>query len=269
MRWLAIAIQFLTIVSVPSASGFATPKDMARSAAFFPLVGAFQGLLFFTAFPLLKIFPADIVGAFIIAMLIISNAGFHVDGLSDTFDALSVKSTGDRQKDIERRLSVMKDSTTGAIGVVGVVITILMKYLFVSHILGSYPIVIASSVLFLMPMLSKWSMLFAMFHGNPARQDGIGQIFINNIRLNTLFQASILMSLIYLTVSGLINASVLNLIGFFFIFSGMLYVFSLLSVRFFKKKFGGLTGDTLGAIHEGSEIIFLMGASIWLQHFIS
>jgi len=34
------------------------------------------------------------------------------------------------------------------------------------------------------------------------------------------------------------------------------------------RKFGGLTGDTLGAQSELSEILFLMVASSWLQHSI-
>lgn len=46
----------------------------------------------------------------------------------------------------------------------------------------------------------------------------------------------------------------------------VLYIFSLAAVKFCSRQFGGLTGDNLGAISEVSEIVFLMAASIWLQH---
>jgi cobalamin synthase len=42
-----------------------------------------------------------------------------------------------------------------------------------------------------------------------------------------------------------------------------LYVLCLLAVRFFRGQFGGLTGDTLGAVGEIAEIIFLMVVLIW------
>jgi len=47
-----------------------------------------------------------------------------------------------------------------------------------------------------------------------------------------------------------------------------LFLFSLLSVWFFRQKFGGLTGDNFGAIHEISEILILFMVIQWLQRFI-
>jgi len=44
------------------------------------------------------------------------------------------------------------------------------------------------------------------------------------------------------------------------------YLFSFASVKFFEKKFDGLTGDNLGAISEISGILILGGLSIWLRH---
>ena len=70
-------------------------------------------------------------------ILIVSNGGFHLDGLADTFDALSVKSSGDHAADRERRLRVMKDSTTGAIGVIAIVMTMLLKFLFLNNLFSS------------------------------------------------------------------------------------------------------------------------------------
>jgi adenosylcobinamide-GDP ribazoletransferase len=43
----------------------------------------------------------------------------------------------------------------------------------------------------------------------------------------------------------------------------VLYMFSFMSVKFCRKRFGGITGDNLGAISEISEILFLMLISLW------
>jgi cobalamin synthase len=45
---------------------------------------------------------------------------------------------------------------------------------------------------------------------------------------------------------------------------GMLYGFGVLFAQFCKKRFGGLTGDTLGALGEASEVIYLIAVATWL-----
>lgn len=267
MTRLIAAFQFLTIIPL-RVKGDVSEKDMAGGAVFFPLVGAFQGLIMFTSLLLIKIFPSDITACLVLSMLIMSNGGFHLDGLSDTFDALAVKASGDWKKDIEKRLSVMKDSSIGAIGVVAAVITILLKYLFISRILEEHLTLTACSVLFLMPVFSKWVMVIAMYHGVSARKDGLGRIFIDNIKINTVIISSLLVLLIYALVFYLNKASGLRGMALFFILSALFYVMSVLSARFFKRRFGGITGDTMGAAAEVSEIVFLMVTYIWLRQSI-
>jgi cobalamin synthase len=59
-----------------------------------------------------------------------------------------------------------------------------------------------------------------------------------------------------------------GVITLFLVLLVVFYSFCLLSAKFFKDRFGGLTGDTLGAAGEISEIIYLLVISIWLQHSI-
>lgn len=270
MRELLLAFQFLTIIPI-KVKGHISEKEMAQSAAFFPLAGAFQGLLaLLSAFLFLKIFSPEITAGLIILILIISNGGFHLDGLADTFDAIAVKSTGDRETDIEKRLSVMKDSTTGAIGVVAIVFVILLKFLFIRNILSNYSIFTGYSIVFLMPIFPKWTMIAAMYHGTPARQDGLGRIFLSNVKINTVVFSSLLVIVLYILTAEL---HLLKIYGtsniiVFVVLSATLYIFSLLAVRFCTKRFNGLTGDNLGAISETSEILFLMVITAWLQHYI-
>jgi adenosylcobinamide-GDP ribazoletransferase len=270
MKKLLLAFQFLTIVPV-RVKGTFSEREIAHSAAFFPLTGAFQGLLaVLSAVLFLKIFPSEVVAGLIILILIMSNGGFHLDGLADTFDAIAVKSTGNAEQDIEKRLAVMKDSTTGAIGVVAIVSAILLKFLFISSLFTNSSIFTVCSMLFLMPVFSKWIMVTAMHHGTSARQNGLGRIFLNNVNMSTVVFSSLLVIVLYILVAELHllkvygTGSITLLITLF----AILYMFSFMAVRFCNKRFNGLTGDNLGAMSEISEILFLMVITIWLRHFI-
>jgi len=114
MKKMLLAIQFLTIIPV-TVKGDVSEEDMVGSTAFFPLAGACQGLMMAATAALLgRFFDAAVVCGFVILAHIVSNGGFDLDGLADTADALSVKSSGNAAADIEKRLLVMKDSTIGA-----------------------------------------------------------------------------------------------------------------------------------------------------------
>ena len=67
------------------------------------LVGLLQGiLLVLTDYVSGIFFHQDLVIAIVLLMLVLSNGGFHLDGLADTFDAIAVKSSGDFEKDKEK-----------------------------------------------------------------------------------------------------------------------------------------------------------------------
>ena len=270
MRQLLLALQFLTILPV-KIRGTVTETDISGSAVFFPVAGAFQGLLAVcTALLSINFFSSEITSGLVLLTFMVINGGFHIDGLADTFDALAVKSSGDLTADREKMLSIMKDSTTGAIGVIAIVMTILLKFLFLNNLL-TLPLSTSSYVfLFLMPVFSKWAMVLTMYHGNSARQNGLGKMFIDNITLIKVVFVSLLLIFFYAAADMLYlhKAYGAGSIILFFVLLAIFYIFSLLSAKFFAKRFGGLTGDTIGAAGEISEILFLMVASLWLQHSI-
>jgi adenosylcobinamide-GDP ribazoletransferase len=270
MRQLLLAFQFLTIVPV-KVPGRITEQDVAGSAAFFPLVGAFQGLA--TAIPavlLMKVFPADITAGLVLFLLILSNGGFDLDGLADTFDALAVKSFGDPERDRAKRLLVMKDSTTGAMGVIALAVTILLKFVLMRRFLTDFPALAAAAFFFLMPVFSKWINVPAMHHGVSARNDGLGKIFIEHAGWSSvIISTAIVISLCVIVSSlGLLGVSPVTLLEFCALSVAAFYLFCLLAVQFLSKRFGGLTGDHFGAVTEISEILFLLASYVWLQHSI-
>jgi len=259
-----LAFQFLTIMPL-KVKGNISEREIAQSATFFPVVGAFQGLLILLSASLLSnVLPSEIVSGLIILILITSNGGFHLDGLADTFDALSVKSSGNEAIDRQNRLSVMKDSATGAIGVTAIVLTILLKFLLIKNLLATYTFPLVSYfMLFLMPVFSKWSMIPAIFHGKSARQDGLGKIFIDNIGSKEFLLSTTVTVGCWFVLS--FTLSPVSHLPFLLLTLFVLYISSFSATRFFDKKFNGLTGDNLGAISEISEVLFLMMTLIWLR----
>ncbi len=269
MRSIILAIQFLTIIPL-RVKGDVTERDMARCAAFFPIVGALQGLILLVSARLLgATFPADISSAFIVAIAIITSGGFHLDGLADTFDALAVKSSGDATLDREKRLAVMKDSSTGAIGVVAVVTVLLLKLVLIRNELASPVPLTSLLVLFLMPVFSKWIMVPAIYHGTSARKDGLGRILIDDSSPSQIALATSIAILLFCVVFCAPVAQYNKLHGIlFFILLPAGYIFALMAEAFCSARFGGLTGDNLGALSELSEILYLAGSFLWLQHSI-
>lgn len=270
MKPFLLAFQFLTIIPV-TISGGISGKDLSRSTAFFPVVGALQGLLAAViARASLAEFSGETASVLAIAGLILCNGGFHLDGLADTFDALAVKSAGDERKDRDKRLAVMKGSTTGAIGVVAVVLVILLKFVFMHELLTKAPADAASSLLFLMPVFSKWVMVPSLYMGTSARQDGLGKAFIDSVTVRAVAYSSLFLLLFCAMTASLHLYKVFGAgtLALFFSLYAAFAVFSFITVRFCTRRFGGLTGDIFGAINEISEILFLFVTVLWLPRSI-
>lgn len=268
MRQFLLALQFLTILPV-RVKGEISETEVARSSAFFVFIGLLQGIFLLILLRLgERLFHPDLTILIILFGMVISNGGFHLDGLADTFDALAVKSTGDFEVDKEKRLSVMKDSATGPIGVTALIFAILLKFFSLKNIAYLTPLLYYSSVL-LMPVFSKWTMSVAMFHGKAARNNGLGKLFIGGITIRELLLSTFILFatcvLIYIFFEYYLPDGWL----FFCVaMTGALYILTSLWLYICNKKFGGSTGDTLGALSEITEIVFLFVVIIWSRLFI-
>jgi adenosylcobinamide-GDP ribazoletransferase len=255
MRKIFLAFQFLTIIPVQD-TGNVSGEEMGRTTAVFPLVGFAEGVvLAFLASLFLKVFPAELTNALLVLILVIMNGGFHLDGLSDTFDA--VASRGDQGK----KLEIMKDSTVGPMGVISIVMTLLLKYVLLNTVSFQSATVAYLMTILSMPVLSRWAMVTAAFYSSPAKKDGLGRLFIEHTGARQLISATVaaivLMSIVCTMVSQF------SLLMFYVMFAmPVLYAFSFGAVWFFRRMFGGMTGDSFGAVNELAVLIFLLSAVI-------
>lgn len=236
-----IAILFLTHIPLPQME--LDENKIASALPFFPLVGAVVGVIItLVCFLGQKILPYRTVAGVLVTTIIILTGGMHLDGFADTMDGIFCY--GNREK----KLTVMKDSRTGAYGVVGIVLTILLKYLFISSLSQDYLV----PALISFPVLSRWMMVFSIVFYPYARENGLGKAFSIGKGPQSFMVASIFTILVtYLAAGfeGLITTVGVFIMGFLFI----KYIFS---------QLGGMTGDTYGAINEFCEVIALMIFSV-------
>ncbi len=245
MKEFLSALQFLTIIPVRI-------KDMdehklSRSMVYFPVVGLLLGLVLLginSLFLNLNFaeLPTDII---LVISLAILTGGIHLDGLADTADAFLSR------KNKEDMLTIMRDSHIGVMGVLALISVILLKISFL------YSISIYSKIaaLFLMCILSRWSMVFAIFLFPYARKEGKAKIFIQGINFKIFILATIItFACVFLLLR---TAGVLVFI--------IVSIFTYLAGKFISSKIGGITGDTLGALCEINEVLILLTVAVFTR----
>ena len=281
LRRILLAYGFLTIL--PGLGRVAVePGDTGGSTSYYPLVGLTLGALFipFGLLGGLSDFALSIV--LCVFSLFISRA-LHADGLVDTFDGFL---TGKRGKD--GILMVMKDSRLGALGFVGAFSVYLLKIallydilaagrshasLFVGGVLagsawrtgflgilfsrfgagGTYvpmpSVGRVPLVLSIAPALSRGGVPFACaLFPYAGSEKGLGKSFVESVGFRQPI-ASFLLLEVFCSFSGNLACLLLPPILFLF-WAG----WGILCVR----KIGGMTGDTLGAGIELSELFSLV-----------
>ncbi|MDD5027341.1 MAG: adenosylcobinamide-GDP ribazoletransferase [Candidatus Omnitrophica bacterium] len=238
MNSFFLALQFLTVI--PLKIKGVTEEKLARATLYFPLVGLLIGLVLAQINLGLFIlnFPSLAISIILIVFLVGLTGGLHLDGLSDSADAF----LSGRSK--EEMLNIMRDPHTGVMGVLSIICAILLKI----GLLYSLPTPARTSALLLMCVLSRWSAVLAMFAFAYARQEGKAGVFIRGITPK-IFLVSLISAFIFALViwqlKGLIALAIV---------SGCAY----LSGSFTNRRIGGITGDTLGATIELTEIAVLL-----------
>lgn len=240
MSFLA-AFQFLTSLPLPRRRDV-SPGEIGRATAYFPVVGLLIGIILAGLNWLLSlILPAAVVNALLLVVLVIITGALHLDGLSDTCDGIAVN------KPVAERWRVMRDSRAGAFGIVGVVLLLLVKYV----ALNSVPPMLMTATLLLMPVVSRWAMVYAIFVYPYAHPAGLGTAFKQATRWPQFTAATIITLVVAAALCPLLSSA-----GLLVVF-GVWVITAVFSV-YLKHKFAGLTGDTYGAINEVAEVMALI-----------
>jgi adenosylcobinamide-GDP ribazoletransferase len=234
------AIQFLSIIPACRELTF-----NARSALpFFPIVGLLIGAVLACIHAITGIFwPGQVVALLDVITLAVLTGALHLDGLADTADGLY------GQRDPETAMAIMKDSRIGAMGTVSVICCLAVKWAGLAHISSPHAV-----WLLLVPAYARASVLFgirSLPYGRP--QGGTGFAFFREpIQTKDFWGIGLIFCASFFAGWGFVS---LNL-GF------ALLVF--LTLKWYRKKIGCITGDMLGAMIEMTEAgLFLCAAARW------
>ena len=186
--------------------------------------------------------PSSLVNALLIVCLVVISGALHVDGFVDTCDGIA------GHKRVEDRWQVMHDSRAGGFGIVGVCCLLLVKYIS----LNSVPEPLLMATLVLMPVVSRWAMVYAVFAYPYAKPSGLGKVFKQGASWHRFIMATLIALVVAVVLARLAGLAIM--LGIWIIVIAM--------AAYLKGKFAGLTGDNYGAINEVAEVSVLILISL-------
>jgi len=233
MNGLITAIQTLSILPIRGKGC----EDFAKSLPWFPLVGLLLGLILAGSAGCCKAVPAEATAVLLLLAGVLLTRGFHVDGLADCADGFGGGYTR------ERVLEIMKDSSTGAFGAIAIALSLLIKWVALTHLIetGNLAVIIVAYV------VSRALQVEQMVRLPYARATGTAASFVEGAlpahRLITLTTASII-AILLVGITGVLYLAIAWLAAYLF-------------GQYCKKRVGGITGDLLGATSEITETLIL------------
>jgi adenosylcobinamide-GDP ribazoletransferase len=232
---LKVALAFLTRIPI----NHGPQISLHRSAALFPLVGAFIGLVGGSVFYLSSAILPPLVAASISILVTVAITGaFHLDGLADICDGL----IGGWNR--EERLKILKDSRHGTYGVVAISLQLILQVSLLAALSprdGLFALIVLHT-------LSRVVPIFLMLIPAASGHDGMGASVSREIGAREPFVGSLITVLLIAPIMGL-NLLLLSAILFL-----ALSIFALWVIR----KIGGMLGDAFGAGEQISETIILL-----------
>lgn len=242
-RAFRLALSFLTIL--PSGKfKEADKREFAASLKYFPLVGFILGLIVAGLYLLASLrLTQQAASAIAVVSLIVLTRALHVDGLADTLDGLL------GGKDSEHIISIMKDSRVGSFGAVAVTSVTILKVVLLSSV--AIKLKIGSIIMF--PVIGRWAATYALTTQPYVKgKAGLGSLFMGG----SGSWSFIISSLITIAITSVLlrKYAVVVMVA--------TLAFTILYVKFIKARIGGITGDTVGALIELTEMVALLAIAI-------
>lgn len=217
---------------------------LARSAKFFPLVGALVGALSgLVLYGAAELWPRPIPGLLAVAAAILATGALHEDGLADVADAAGAR-------DREAKLSIMKDPRLGTFAVITLILAVGLKVALLSSlgaVQGVAALVAAGAVSRLWAVVVMSRTAYAGQRDLAKLDHGIEGPDTGEVALALLFA---LPALLLLDQGAALGGLALSALAAAAVALPMC------------RSLGGHTGDVLGAVIVLGEIGFLLGATI-------
>jgi adenosylcobinamide-GDP ribazoletransferase len=238
-----LALSWLTVL--PVRAGAVDARSCRQAISLAPLVGALLGGVAVGALWLLRLLDAPelLAGLLVVGLLALLTRGMHLDGLADTADGLGCYGPP------ERALAVMRDGGAGPFAVVVMIVVLGAQ----AAALGALPPSRWGAVVLAL-VAARASFALCCRRGvPPARAEGLGALVAGS--QHPLVPA--LWWLLLLAASPLATPEHRCLGPAAVLLS---LVVTVLLVRHTTRRFGGITGDVLGAASELTTLVVLATA---------
>jgi adenosylcobinamide-GDP ribazoletransferase len=248
LRLFFTALQFLTRCPVPAWVGH-DPAWLNQCVRYFPIVGGLVGTL--GAAVLLaasRWWPPMVAACLAVLATVWVTGAFHEDGLADTFDALG----GAVPR--ERALAIMKDSRIGSYGAVALVLSLTLRIGLLAALLATHRTAAALALVasHAMGRTAAVALMASLGYAGDAEHAKAKPLATAVPRAATT--AGVVSGIAVVLALAYADGRMLRWI--MAVLAALLLTFALR--RWFLRRLGGYTGDTLGASEQCIEIIVLM-----------
>ncbi|TDP96118.1 adenosylcobinamide-GDP ribazoletransferase [Labedaea rhizosphaerae] len=244
---MRLALSWLTILPVRGPA--AVDRAMAgRAIALAPVVGLLLGgVAVGVLFGLSALGAPGLIAGFVtVGVLALATRGMHLDGLADTADGLGCYGPP------ERALAVMKDGGAGPFAMVTLIVVLgAQAAAFGALVPDRWPSVLCGLV------AGRAAFAVCCAHGVPAaRPDGLGALVAGT-------QHPVVAVLWWLTVAIGAGFAVPDKPWVGPVAVAVAAAVVVVIVRHTRRRFGGITGDVLGACAEAATTIVLCGCTLF------
>ena len=248
VRPFIFAWHFLTTIPLSRTHHEPTAPELAASMAWYPVIGLLiGGVLIVADLGLTVVLAPAGVNVLLIVLLVLFTRGLHQDGLADTLDGLA----GGRTP--AERLSIMRDPHIGAIGATGLFLSLILRYAG----LMALPLDLRLPAVVCMPAMGRWAMVTLAWISPYARAEGgLAAPFLTHLSWRHVTVSTVVLTIALAGCFGAVGACLIVLAGALTILAGWWAC---------RNWFGGITGDTLGAVNEVIEILFLLFVPLLLR----
>jgi adenosylcobinamide-GDP ribazoletransferase len=215
-----------------------------------PVIGAGVGLAAGLVFAVVQsLGPGWLAAVLAVGTAVLITRALHEDGLADTADGL-----GPHGLDAARRLEIMRDSRNGTFGVLALALSVLVKVACLAQFGPATGLVVLIAAHALSRAVIAWPLLAYP----PVHSDGLGAQVGKPTDNDVWLTIGIGAALAFLLLLGK---------GFFVALLAPIAAIAAawIAARWIAERIGGYTGDTLGAVQQKAEIVFLVVAALFIS----
>ncbi len=240
-------LAFFTVL--PVAAPGSSLEDAARRAYLLPLIGFLAGLPGAALLLLAFVAPPGVAATLALGAALLVAGLHHTDGVMDVGDALMVRGSP------ERRREVLKDARVGA-GAIGALFVVYAPSLAALAALADTSPIGAAIALLAGEVASRSAMLLLLVFGRPADERSSSAHFVRSLKRRSRRGAALVLALVLPTLISLPLGPTTLLMAL-----AAPPIVTAFALALAKRAFGGIGGDVAGCTGELARAMFLVALS--------